>query len=98
VAGPWNNVFTTTGVNDPDVNLVDVRSDSATTYAFASSFTDGVAGIAGTDVNGANINLTFHDVGDGPSTVPDSVSTGLLALLSLISVFGMAKFRMAKAV
>ena len=97
--GPWNNVFTSTTITTPDVTLVDVQSDSATTSGFASLLTDGVSGNAGTDVNGLSIFLTFHDVGDAGTggTVPDNSSTVLLALISMSIVFGMAKYRAAKA-
>jgi hypothetical protein len=76
----WNNVFTSTTVTAPDTTLVDVQSDSSTTSGFAFPLTDGVSGLAGTDLNGTPIDLTFHDAGDGGtrSTVPDGGSTSVL--------------------
>lgn len=78
--GPYNNVFTSTTIANPFVNLVDVQSDSKTTSGFAVLLTDSVAGNVGTDASGIPITLTFHDVGDGDhgGSVADTGSTAAL--------------------
>ena len=91
--GPWNNVFTSTTLTVPFVNLVDVTSDSATTSAYASLVPDNVATLVGTDSNGTAIDLTFHDAGDGPGpTAPDNGSTAALLLIASIALFGAARW------
>ena len=96
VPGPWNNVFTSTSAPTPFVNLVDVVSDSKTTDAFALAFTDNAPGLVGFDSNQRAIVLTFHDAGDGSGTVPDSASTGALAIISLISLFVIGRLRLVQ--
>ncbi|MGD0816254.1 MAG: hypothetical protein ABSA83_21895 [Verrucomicrobiota bacterium] len=99
ITGPWNNVFDTSTASVPFVTLVDVQSDDPTTTGFATVIANDVSGLAGADANGLPVYLTFNDLGDstgGGGSVPDHASTGLLALLSVIIVLGMARFRTAK--
>ena len=99
ILGPWNNVFTSTTFTAPLSSSVDVQSDDATTSGYAFTLADGVSGDAGTNASGNAIFLTFHDAGDtGTRSAPDHASTGLLALISVIIVFGMARFQVIKAV
>ena len=97
--GPWNNVFTSTTLSVPYVDLVDVTSDSATTSAFATVISDNSPSSVGTDSNGEGINLTFHDVGDGTvPSAPDNGSTIALLLISLTALFGAGRwFRAVQA-
>ena len=97
--GPWNNVFTSTTLTVPYVNLVDVTSDSATTSAFGVTIPDNVATLVGSDAAGNPIDLTFHDAGDGSgNTVPDHGSTVVLTLISWVALLGTARwFRAVQA-
>jgi hypothetical protein len=101
LTGPWNNVFDTSTALNPFVTLVDVQSDDPTTTGVATVIANDVSGLAGADANGLPVYLTFDDLGDssggGGSSAPDHASTGLLALLSVIILFGMAKFQAAPA-
>jgi len=95
--GPWNNVYDTSTQSAPFTTLVDVQSDVSTTTGFASVILNDTSGLAGVDLNGSNVDLTFNDLGDSTRTVPDNASTVMLALVSVIMVFGAARFQMAKA-
>jgi hypothetical protein len=105
VLGPYNNIFTSDSYTPPTyTDLVNVTSESPTTDAYALLFTDDVEGLAGSDLEGTNVDLTFHDIanpnqpppGGGPN-VPDNAQTSLLVLASCILLFGAARSSAIKA-